>query len=85
MKAPGSKRSQLEHKELLSNFAFMFNLRRYIQGALMTATIVTLGATFWYGTLLAIAGQLTAGRCRLTVPKSVFKALIASALGAITW
>jgi hypothetical protein len=29
-KAPGSKRLKLKHDELLSNFAFSFNLRRYI-------------------------------------------------------
>ena len=31
MKAPGSKRLKLEDEKMLSNFAFKFNLRRYIQ------------------------------------------------------
>jgi hypothetical protein len=30
LKAPGSKRLKLEHDKLLSNFAFNFNLRRFI-------------------------------------------------------
>jgi hypothetical protein len=29
LKAPGSERLKLEHEELLSNFAFNCNLRRY--------------------------------------------------------
>ena len=29
LKAPGSRRSKLKHDELLSSFAFNFNLRRY--------------------------------------------------------
>jgi hypothetical protein len=29
LKAPGYKRSKLKYVELLSNFAFNFNLRRY--------------------------------------------------------
>ena len=29
LKAPGSERLKLEHQELLSKFAFNFNLRRY--------------------------------------------------------
>jgi hypothetical protein len=32
LKAPGSKRLKLEHVNLLSNFAFRFNLHRYSQG-----------------------------------------------------
>jgi hypothetical protein len=32
MKAPGSKRLNLEHDKLVSNFAFKFNLRRYSEG-----------------------------------------------------
>ena len=32
LKAPGSKRLKLEHHNLLSNFAFKMNLRRYIKG-----------------------------------------------------
>ena len=31
-RAPGSKRVTLENEKVLSNFAFNFNLRRYIQG-----------------------------------------------------
>jgi len=30
LKPPGSKRLKLYHEKLLSNFAFNFNLRRYI-------------------------------------------------------
>jgi len=33
MKAPGTERFKLEYEELLSNFGFKFNLRRYIQVA----------------------------------------------------
>jgi len=32
LKLPGSKRVKLYHKKLLSNFAFNFNVRRYIGG-----------------------------------------------------
>jgi hypothetical protein len=32
LKAPGTKRLKLEYDELLSSFAFKFNLRRYILG-----------------------------------------------------
>ena len=31
LKAPGTKRLKLKHDELLSNVAFKFNLRRYIE------------------------------------------------------
>ena len=32
LKAPGTKRLKLKYDEALSNFAFKFNLRRYIKG-----------------------------------------------------
>jgi len=32
LKAPGTKRLQPEHEELLSSFAFKFNLRHYTWG-----------------------------------------------------
>jgi ATP-binding cassette subfamily B (MDR/TAP) protein 10 len=41
------------------------------QGALMAAAIVTLGATFWYGTLLAINGDLTTGQLNAFILYSI--------------
>ena len=41
------------------------------QGALMAAATVTLGATFWYGTLLAIAGDLTTGELNAFILYSI--------------
>ena len=35
LKAPGTKRLKLNNDKLLSNFAFKFNLRRYIEAALL--------------------------------------------------
>jgi hypothetical protein len=32
LKAPGTKRLKLKYDELVSNFAFKFNLRRYTMG-----------------------------------------------------
>ena len=32
LKAPGTKRLKLKHDKLVSSFAFIFNLRRYIPG-----------------------------------------------------
>jgi len=32
LKAPGTKRLKLTRDELLSSFAFKFNMRRYIEG-----------------------------------------------------
>ena len=37
----------------------------------MAAAIVTLGATFWYGTLLAIAGDLTTGQLNAFILYSI--------------
>ena len=41
LKAPGTKRLKLTCDELLSNYAFKFNLRRYIKGALVVARVVS--------------------------------------------
>ena len=41
------------------------------QGALMAAAVVTLGATFWYGTLLAISGDLTTGQLNAFILYSI--------------
>jgi len=38
LKAPGSKRLKLEHENLLSNFGFKFNLRRYSVAPVMVFT-----------------------------------------------
>jgi hypothetical protein len=37
LKGPGAKHLTLKSDELLSNFAFKFNLRRYIEGNLLSA------------------------------------------------
>jgi len=49
--APGVKRLKLKYDELLSNFAFNSNLRRYSKGIPITMTIM-------YAAVV--------GRCRLT-------------------
>lgn len=41
------------------------------QGALMAAAVVTLGATFWYGTLLAISGDMTTGQLNAFILYSI--------------
>jgi len=38
LNAPGSKCLKLDHEKLLSNFAFNFNLRRYVQHRLLLHT-----------------------------------------------
>ena len=65
------------------------------QGALMAASVVTLGVTFWYGTLLAIEGDLTTGELNAFILYSINSAFglalisgtfvaIVQALGAST-
>ena len=57
LKAPGTKRLKLQHDELLSNFAFKINLRRY-NVADIAADAVS----------VAPAGRsVLVGRCRLTL------------------
>jgi len=41
------------------------------QGGLMTAATVLLGATFWYGTLLAISGEMTIGQLNAFILYSI--------------
>ena len=41
LKSPGTKRLKLKYDELLSNFAFNFNLRRYNQDSLGVLDTVT--------------------------------------------
>ena len=41
VKAPGNKRSKLKCDEVLSNFAFKFNLRRYNKGEMVKVDIPT--------------------------------------------
>ena len=40
LKAPGTKRLKLKYDNLLSSFAFKFNLRRYTKDAAQAASIV---------------------------------------------
>jgi hypothetical protein len=40
LKPPGSKRLKLDYDELLSNFGFNFNLRRYIVAATLMSSSV---------------------------------------------
>jgi hypothetical protein len=60
LKVPGSKRLKLEQEKLLSNFAFNFNLRRYIKGnnPAGMGDQVDFDKLEW-------EGAITAGRCRL--------------------
>jgi hypothetical protein len=39
LKAPGTERLNLKCDELLSNFAFKFNLRRYSRGVIENAAL----------------------------------------------
>ena len=43
--APGSKHLKLEYDELLSSFAFIFNLRRHILGSALAAAMDLLTAS----------------------------------------
>jgi len=52
LKAPGTKRLEVKYVELLSSFAFNFNLRRYTTAAWLMLTVLVqfaggLAATFW--------------------------------------
>jgi hypothetical protein len=40
LKAPGTERLKLKYEELLSNFGFKFNLRRYSKGGRFDASLV---------------------------------------------
>jgi len=50
LKAPGTKRLKLEHDNLLSKFAFKFNLRRFTEawrdGRIRQTPLATSSATF---------------------------------------
>jgi hypothetical protein len=72
LKTYGPERLKLQHVELLTNFAFKFNLRRYNQ-------VCALLLKSRGGLVSADEGN-TAGRCKLTVSKPVLKATVASAL-----
>jgi len=65
LKASGTKRLKLKHEELLSSFAFNFNLRLYILNLQSAAGLTALDLV---------------GRCRLTVSNPVLKAPVVSAL-----
>jgi len=67
-KAPGSMLLKLRYDGPLSNFAFKFNLRRYIQAE---------------GKALRKAEEDKVGRCRLTVSKTMLKAPMISALETV--
>ena len=47
MKAHGTKRLTLKYNELLSSFAFKFNLRRFTKGARILADWPTMFGKFW--------------------------------------
>jgi hypothetical protein len=70
-----SQRLKPKYDDQLSNFAFNFNLRRYISDRFDVPLI-------YPGDLLRQAAfeNPTVGRCRLTVSKSVLKAPMVSAL-----
>jgi NhaA family Na+:H+ antiporter len=87
----------LTYDEALSNFAFKFNLRRYIKSRfppgvaaflLTLATVDDLGAIaviavfFAKGLVIPYMAGAVVGRCRLTISKPVFKPSIVSALEA---
>jgi len=65
------QRLKLQYDELLSNFAFNFNLRRYIKAASSLVKVVMRRRTFFSSTWLL---SRKAGRCRLTVSKPELKA-----------
>jgi hypothetical protein len=69
LKAPGTKRSKLQYDELLSSFAFNFNLRRYslvgLEGPTLSVPPRTLPANTSYDFLLTVCYSV--GRCRLTL------------------
>jgi hypothetical protein len=44
LQAPGTKRLNLEHDKLLSNFDSIFNLRHYTAGAVMVVVVVAVAA-----------------------------------------
>ena len=69
---------KLKSDEPLSNFAFNYNLRRYIQGGLnedLVDLLVELEKYERYG-----GGKTKVGRCRLTVSKPELKARLVSVL-----
>ena len=88
LKAPGTKRLKLKYDELLSSFAFNFNLRRYTMNdsrakeargkikALLTANHA------WCIHHTMMAEDFKVRRCRLPVSNPVLKAPMVSALGA---
>ena len=77
-KPTGTKRLKLQYDELLSNFAFKFNLRRYTAAAAadMTAAVAAKHALNVRDIARALA---VVGRCRLTLSNPHGKRLDLSA------
>jgi len=70
LKAPGTESLKPRYDELLSNFAFKFNLRHY----------TTVQATLEEDHSNFVVAMNTVGRCRLTLSKPELKARLISAL-----
>jgi len=67
LKAPGTGRLKLMYENLLSNFAFKFNLRRYISALRFLTSSMGVGVDFVIGTTKIVSAISLVGRCRLTV------------------
>ena len=70
----------LKYDEPLSNFAFNFNVRRYIEEGHVPDVAPALDKGGCMDGNQSSLAQLTVGRCRLTVSKPVLKAPMVSAL-----
>jgi len=67
LKAPGPERLKLEYEEMLSNFGFKFNLRRYTVALHEPPLVVGYFAGFIAATVLAMGRGLHLSTIRLNV------------------